>query len=413
VKQSRNSSIGKGGNNMANENDTPTISVPRTNPETAPQLVVKPTSSRAPSWISRKWASLVCFLERDVIQKFIFKKQREKISLLLGGHIFFQTLSAAVELGLFDLLERHGGMTQEAIAKAFNIAEKPARIVLMGCASLGLIKKRGEIYTNSAIAKRFLTTSRRGNLVPIVRWQHHINYRPLQHFYAAIKANTNVGLAEIPGGEPTLYERLTHDPVKERIFQDAMESISVQANRIFSQYVDLTRVRYLVDVGGGNATNIINLARRYPRLRASVFDSSSVCEIARANIQAAGLERRLDAIPGDCFKDPFPADADCYLFCHFFTIWSEKNNRELLKKAFKSLPPNGRVIIFNMMQENNGQGPLSAALGSPYFLTLATGEGMLYTWAEYENWMKSVGFEVQRYKLPSDHGAIIGIKPGV
>jgi len=64
-----------------------------------------------------------------------------------------------------------------------------------------------------------------------------------------------------------------------------------------------------------------------------------------------------------------------------------------------------------MMQNNDGTGPLTAALGSPYFLTLATGEGMLYTWNEYQTWMKGAGFsKTKKIKLLRDHGAIIGVK---
>jgi hypothetical protein len=65
-----------------------------------------------------------------------------------------------------------------------------------------------------------------------------------------------------------------------------------------------------------------------------------------------------------------------------------------------------------MMQRDDEKGPLTAAIGSPYFLTLATGEGMLYTWREYEAWMREAGFsQVQREVLLRDHGAIIGTKP--
>jgi hypothetical protein len=50
-------------------------------------------------------------------------------------------------------------------------------------------------------------------------------------------------------------------------------------------------------------------------------------------------------------------------------------------------------------------------MGSPYFLTLATGEGMLYTWSEYEAWMRAAGFgRVLRRTFVRNHGAIIGIK---
>jgi cyclopropane fatty-acyl-phospholipid synthase-like methyltransferase len=285
------------------------------------------------------------------------------------------------------------------------------RSLLLGLVSLGLLKKRGIYYSNSVVASMALTRHSRQNIISIIKWQHFINYRPMYSFYDAIKQNTNVGLKEITGTESTLYERLAHTPELETIFQDAMQSISVQANDMLARFVDFSGVRHLVDVGGGNGSNIITLARHNPHLKASVFDSPSVCAIAREHIKKTQLQDRLGAAEGDCFTTPFPKEADCIMFCHFFTIWSEERNRALLKKAFDSLPKGGRVVVFNMMQRNDESGPLSSSMGSPYFLTLATGEGMLYTWKEYETWMREAGFAtVKTQILPRDHGVVIGIK---
>jgi hypothetical protein len=351
------------------------------------------------------------FFTRHVVEGFLLKRQVERLYLVMGGHIFFETLSAAARLDLFSCLARHGRLTLSEIAAHLGIEEKPARILLLGCTSLGLVHKRGDRYANSRLAQRLLTRGTPGNILSILDWQHFINYKAMASFYDALKANRNVGLGEFSGDEPTLYERLAHHPQLEKIFQEAMEAISVQANATLARFVDFSHVRYLVDVGGGNGTNIINLARKYPALRASVFDSPSVCQIARENIAAAGLAGRLDAVAGDCFTDPFPEGADCLLFAHFFTIWSEARNQALLRKCFEALPRGGSVVVFNMMQHDDGTGPLSAAMGSPYFLTLATGEGMLYTWKEYAAWMRQAGFaRVDQVALPRDHGAIIGTK---
>jgi len=65
---------------------------------------------------------------------------------------------------------------------------------------------------------------------------------------------------------------------------------------------------------------------------------------------------------------------------------------ELLSKAYHHLPKEGAVIIFNMMQRNDGKGLLSSAMGAPYFLTIATGKGMLYKWKEYDALLRKVGF---------------------
>jgi hypothetical protein len=155
----------------------------------------------------------------------------------------------------------------------------------------------------------------------------------------------------------------------------------------------------------------MTLARRHPHLQASVFDFPSVCQIAEERIVANKLDDRLSAIPGNAFEDEFPRGADCFLFAHFCTIWSPAKDRQLFKKAYDALPPGGTVVIFNMMQSNDESGPLSAAVGSPYFLTIATGEGMLYTWSEYTTWLREAGFsDVICKRLPRDHGVIIGYK---
>jgi ubiquinone/menaquinone biosynthesis C-methylase UbiE len=348
---------------------------------------------------------------RLFVEKVLLRRKLDQLTRTLGGHIFFETLVAAAHLDLFSLLAERGPMTRAEMAKQLGIAEKPLRIVLLGCVSLGLLKKSGDRFRNDKVSELLLTRNAPRSILPIIEWQHAINYRAMFHFDEAIRANRNVGLEEFKGTENTLYGRLTHHPELELVFQKAMQSISVQANEMLAQYVDFSGVRHLVDVGGGNGSNIIRLARRYPQLKASVFDAPSVCEIARAHIASEGLSDRLGAVPGDCFRDPFPAGVDCILFCHFFTIWSEARNQELLRKAYAALPEGGAAIIFNMMQEDDESGPLTAAMGSPYFLTLATGEGMLYTWSEYEAWMRAAGFRrVVRRAFVRNHGAIIGLK---
>lgn len=351
------------------------------------------------------------WVQRCLIERVLLGRLNQRVYLIVGGHIFFQTISAAVEFDLFSLVQRHKSMTREEIAKALNCAEQPIRILLLGCTSLGLLRKRGQSYTNTLLSRMLLVRSSAKNIIDVVRWQHHINYRAMSHFTQAIRANSNVGLEEFSGTESTLYERLTHDEEREQIFQDAMESISVQANAMLVRSLNLRGAKFLLDVGGGNGTNIIAFARRFPQLRAAVFDSTSVCEIALENITKEHLSDRLSASPGDCFSDPFPANVDTILLAHFLTIWSEKRNRELLRKCFDSLPLGGSVIIFNMMQWNTEDGPPTAAMGSPYFLTLATGEGMLYTWDEYIRWMRDAGFQaIESQPLPRDHGLIMGRK---
>jgi ubiquinone/menaquinone biosynthesis C-methylase UbiE/predicted transcriptional regulator len=341
----------------------------------------------------------------------LMRQEAEKFYLYFGGHIFFETLRSAVKFDLFTLLDEKGPLTRSEIAKHLGIEEQPARILLLGLTVGGLIKKKKDRYNNSRLSKQLLTKGSSRRVLQYVELEHSVMYKPMHRFFDALQAYDNVGLEEFKGKEPTVYERLAHYPDLETIFQDAMQELSVQSNEDLALFVNFSRVNHVVDVGGGDGTNAIALAARWPHLRITVFDSPTVCEIAVENIAKHDLQDRIKTCQGNCFDSPFPEDADCFLFAHFMTIWSCEKDQQLFEKAYVALPKGGQVLIYNMMQDDDESGPWAAAIGSPYFLTVATGEGMLYTWSEYEAWMQAAGFQnVQRTKLPRHHGVIVGYK---
>jgi hypothetical protein len=257
------------------------------------------------------------WLKQQVIEGFLLRRQAERLYLVFGGHIFFQTLHAGVRYGVFSLLKRTPGLTRHQVAEQLGIEEQPARILILGLVSSRLLKqRRGRLY-NTVLSSELLCEDSATNIIPYVYLQHHVMYPGMRHFYEAIGSGTNVGLREFAGDEPTLYERLRHDPNVEQIFHDAMSALSVQTNAILAENLDLSGVRYLIDVGGGDGTNIMTLARRHPHLQASVFDFPSVCQIAEERIVANKLDDRLSAIPGNAFEDEFPRGADCFLFARY------------------------------------------------------------------------------------------------
>jgi tRNA A58 N-methylase Trm61 len=335
----------------------------------------------------------------------------DDLVLIAEGHTAFQLLWAGVELGVFSLLAKCPRIGKDEIAKRLSIEAYPTRILLLGLTALRLIFKEGDEYRNSAAAENFLVKDNPENLVDVLGWQAHIVYRGELDFVESLRQGTNVGLRQFPGDGDNLYARLAQDPPLEAVFHRAMDSISRMANALLTKTVDLTTLRHLVDAGGGDGTNAITLARAYQHLDITVFDSPSVCVLAEENIRHAGLSSRIRTHSGNFFTDSYPTDIDCILFAHILTIWSPEENILLLRRAFDALPSGGKVIIFNMMGNDDQSGPLTAALGSPYFLSIATGKGMLYSWQEYESFVHEAGFiKTERVVLPRDHGVLIGRK---
>jgi ubiquinone/menaquinone biosynthesis C-methylase UbiE len=338
----------------------------------------------------------------------------EKLVLIAGGHNAFQLLWAGVELGLYDLLAAKPNLDLDEVAGALGLSRQPARILMVGLTALGVVVRTPDgCYHNAELTEARLVKGKPGYAAPILGWQAHIVYPGMQDFVASLKQNRNIGLDRFEGTEPTLYQRLTHDKRLQKVFQDAMSALSKQANTFLPTAMDFGKYRHVVDAGGGDGTNAMAIANRYPTVKTSVFDSPSVCEHARQNINQAGMTDRVSTWPGNFFHDPFPPGTDCIVYCHILTIWSMDNNQTLLKRTFDALPEGGAVVIFNMMAADDDSGPLSTALGSPYFLAIATGEGMLHPWKDYEAALREAGFKQvirQDQGLPLDHGVLVGIK---
>lgn len=336
----------------------------------------------------------------------------DRFFLIAAGHTAFQLLWSGIELGLFDRLAAEPGQTLEQLATRLGLQPYPARVLLVGLTAIGLVEKEGEGYRNAPVADAALVSGRPGYLAPVLGWQAHIVYPGVMDLLPSLREGRNVGLERFAGSGATLYQRLASTPKLEQIFQTAMSSLSQCANQHVATALDWGRFRHVVDAGGGDGTNAIALATRFPTLRVTVMDSPTVCAIAREKISAAGLSDRVSTLHGDFRVTPFPVDADAVLFCHIFTIFSMAHNRETLAKCARELPRGGSVVLFNMMGADDDSGPISTALGSPYFLAIATGEGMLHAGKDYAAALREAGFvELQRITgLPLDHGMLVGTK---
>jgi hypothetical protein len=343
-----------------------------------------------------------------------FREQftEEKLLLLSQGHAAFQCLWAGIEVGLYDHLSTHPGQTMGQIAAALELQPRPVRVLVTGLVSLGVLVKEGDAVRLSPLAERRLVSGRTDFLGDTLGWQRHIVYPGLEDFTRALRENKNTGLEKFPGQGDSLYARLRSDPFKENVFAKAMEGLSRQANAALLENSDFSRFRHLVDLGGGNATNALAFAERYPKLRATIMDLPTVCGLAEKNIAALGRGDRVKTHPGNLLEDPFPQGADLILFSHLFSIWSEETDRRLMRKAYDALPKGGALALFGMVLDADERGPISTALGNPYFLAIATGAGYLYSVAEYETWLREAGFGPLHTVtgLPLDHALIVAEK---
>jgi ubiquinone/menaquinone biosynthesis C-methylase UbiE len=339
-----------------------------------------------------------------------------EFNLVMGGYAFFQALACGCQLDLFGLLNRKPGRTLADMARRLRVSRYGMRVLLLGLSTAGLVRRdKNGAYHNSPLASQLLDPASPDNLLAAVKAYHALIYRPMFHLADAVRTGTNVGLADFPGPGQTLYRRLAQRPREERIFQEWLQVVSARSNDslIAKARGEFKRTQHLLDVGGGDGTNGIALHQAFPHMKVTVFDLPSVCKLARANIKSRGMTGGVGVLPGDFLEDPFPRGVDGILFGHILNIFNEERNVDLLRRSYAALPSGGMAICFNSMTEDDESGPPRSALLSLYFLTLASGEGMVYPWKDYQRWYRKAGFRtvrVHRIGDLMDHGIIVGIK---
>lgn len=319
-----------------------------------------------------------------------------EFGVIMRGFAAFQVLVAGSRLGLFNFLAVGSGRTVEEVRQHLAIPDHAVRALLLASTSLGLVRrsKRDGTYRNAAYVDQAMTGPAGRYRAAHLEAFNHLLYKPFYHLTEALQQGTNVGLQVYPGTGKTLYERLESDPDGKRIFYEWMTALTGSHKRVPDAIVEaFGEAHHVLDVGGGDAGNAIELVRRLPGLKVTIVDLPNVCKIAARDVAAAGFSGRVQtSVTEDFVEEALPGGADGILFAHIFNIYSDETNQALVEKSASALPRGGKLAVYNMVSEDDQSGSWHAGFMSLYFQVLATGSGLVYPRSRYEAWFAKAGF---------------------
>ena len=164
---------------------------------------------------------------------------------------------------------------------------------------------------------------------------------------------------EIYGADFFAY--LRSDPESAEVFHRAMtEASRISSDRVVD-VLDVTDVRTVVDVGGGQGHLVATLLRRYPQVRAVLYDLATVVAGALAEIREGGeLADRCQVVAGDCRVD-VPAGADLYLFKNVLE-WDDESTLAALRAVRRCGQPGGRVVLVQNLVEDTPELTVTTAM---------------------------------------------------
>jgi hypothetical protein len=311
----------------------------------------------------------------------------------------------AHRLKLFPVLAENPCTLPEVCA-ALHIAHRPAAALLSVCASLGLVQIQDGRYALTQVAEDYLVEGSPTyfggefdlTIANAAVWS-------LASLEKAVRTDT----AQVYGGGREMFQSHAEQAELARAFTRAVHSTSMGPALAWPDTLDLSGHRLMLDVGGGSGAHCIGAARRWPTLQAVVFDAPPVCEVAEEFIAREGLQGRIHTHVGDMWQDSFPT-ADLHFYSMIYHDWPPEKCRLLTQKSFQSLEPGGRIIIHEMLYNEDKTGSFPVAAFN--LMMLLWTEGQQYSGAELSAMLRAAGFTDIEEKPTFGYWSIVsGRKP--
>jgi hypothetical protein len=303
-----------------------------------------------------------------------------RLMSLAGGHAEARILQSAVAFGVFDVLAS-GRRTAAEVAARLELDGKATELLLNALTALALLAKEQDRFSLSETAKLHLVKSASRYVGGMIRFED-MGWNCWTKLPEALRTGRPVRAAD-------MYQEDTRETA---IFIDAMDSL-VKARGdtdAVAQAIDWQGIESLLDVGSGPATYPIALCRRFPRLRATVFDLPATLEITARYVRDAKLTDRIDLVAGDYRKDAVRGKFDAVFLSNIIHGENYERNQTLIDMLAKNLAPAGRLIIKDhILDESRANPPVGAVFS--LLMLLTTDGGRCYSYGEVKTWLEHAG----------------------
>lgn len=303
---------------------------------------------------------------------------------IIAGAIGYRAVFVSYELGLFEFLNQQPSKIRE-ICHHLNIATRPAEALLSSCLSLQLVEENDQTYNLSEVAREYLLQESKSSFGALFDM---INQNP---FSTSVDSLKNAVLTNKPqtygGGD--IFQSHQEQVEQAKAFTRGMHSISVEPASIWPEHINLSNHLHLLDIGGGSGAHAIGALSHWSNLKATVFDLEPVCAVAQEYISHNQLEKRMSSHSGDLWKSDFPL-ADIHFYSQIFHDWPIDKCQFLAQKSFNSLTSGGKIIIHEILYDDDKSGPFMAAASSIAMLVWT--EGKQYSGAEITKMLVEAGF---------------------
>jgi ubiquinone/menaquinone biosynthesis C-methylase UbiE len=311
-------------------------------------------------------------------------KRLKQISTFMPARIIL----TANHYRIFDHCES-GGKTAASLSGLVKTDGRATELLLNSLVALGLLKKKGDRYGNTALSSRYLVKGK-----PQYQGDIMDHYNTLWDNWSGLDT-------VLKTGKPF---RRSHD---HKSFILGMHNIASLKEKEVINALDLRGVGRLLDLGGGPGTYSVAFAKK--KIDVTILDFPDTLRITRKLTKQAGLEKRIRLLPGDFTEADWGDGYDMIFISQILHSFTAGECLGLLRKSRTALKPGGRVVVQEFHLDETKTNPPVGAIFAINMLVNTPG-GRTYTPKEMSAWMKKAGFVRMEKKLLGDTVLLIGAR---
>jgi hypothetical protein len=308
---------------------------------------------------------------------------------LVFGAACAASVRAAARLRIADTLGDQPA-TVEELAAAIGTEERPLGRLLRALSAYGVFEELPDGRFQHTEMSRMLREEAPNSLHYVALWcTEPWTWDAWPKLDEAVRSGRNV-FPELYGKE--FFEYLHEDAADSaRVFDRAMTHSSRQSAQEVADTLDLTGVREVVDIGGGQGHVLAALLERHPGLRGSLLDLPKVVEHADPRLLAGGaLADRARLLAGDCRRG-VPVQADMYIIKNILE-WDDESTRRTLANVVGAARPGAQVVVIENLVDDTPSLRFTTAMD---LLLLLNVGGQKHTQASMTSLMTQAGLDVR------------------
>ncbi len=311
-----------------------------------------------------------------------------------------------VSLGVFDALQS-SPLSPTELANKLDCNADALRRLLESLVGLKLLNRDGDTFANTAAATEYLTIDSPTRMTGYINYSNTVMWKMWGNLEGAIREGSH-RWQETYGWDGPIFSSFFNTDESMREFLMGMHGFGMMTSPQVVAAIDMSRFTHLVDLGGATGHLPMAACRRYPQLRATVFDLPNAIPLAREIAGTCDVASRIDFVAGDFFVDPLPP-GDVYWLGRIIHDWSTAKIELLLAKIFAALPSGGGLMIGEKLLNETKDGPRWAQLQDINMLIVT--EGRERSLSEYEALLLKAGFvDVIGYRTTAPLDVMLAIK---